>query len=207
MTKEDVRMRIWCLMEEKGISAFPKPIIHRIPNFVGAEKAAQRVRGLPEYRNAKVIFCNPDAPQRPLREIALRDNKIVIMATPRLRNGFLKLDPQTIPRDHVFEISTIHGAFKCGQPIEPSKVKTDLFVAGSVAVSLDGGRLGKGKGYSDQEYAILKKAGSLSQKTVVVTTVHDLQIVEVVPRDEWDIPVDIIVTPSKVMRIRKDSYT
>jgi len=205
MAKEDVRMRIWRLMEAKGIATFPKPIFHRIPNFIGAEKAAQKLRELPEYKTAKVVFCTPDSPQRPVREIALKDDKTVVMATPRLEEGFLLLDPKTIPKNRIFEASTIHGAFKHGRLIEPSKVKIDLFVAGSVAVSLDGGRLGKGKGYSDQEYAILKSARGLSLKTVVVTTVHDVQVVEEIPRDEWDVPVDVIVTPSKIMRTRKPS--
>jgi len=205
MTKEDVRMRIWRLMEAKGIATFPKPIFHRIPNFIGAEKAAHKLRELPEYKAAKVVFCTPDSPQKPVREIALKDDKTVVMATPRLRKGFFLLNPKTIPKNRIFEASTIHGAFKHGRLIEPSKVKIDLFVAGSVAVSLDGGRLGKGKGYSDQEYAILKSVGSLSLKTVVVTTVHDVQIVEEIPRDEWDVPVDVIVTPSKIMRTRKSS--
>lgn len=203
MAKEDIRMRIWRLMEEKGIATFPKPIFHRIPNFIGAEKAAKKLRELQEYKDAKAVFCNPDSPQRPVRELALRDGKIVVMATPRLKKGFLLLDPKTIPKNQVFEASTIHGAFKHGRPIEPSKVKADLFVAGSVAVSLDGGRLGKGKGYSDQEYAILKDAGSFSSRTLVVTTVHDVQIAEEIPRDEWDVPADVIVTPSKIMRVRR----
>jgi 5-formyltetrahydrofolate cyclo-ligase len=198
-------MKIWRLMEEKGIATFPKPVFHRIPNFIGAEKAVQKLRELPEYKVAKVVFCNPDSPQRPVRELALKDGKILAMATPRLKKGFLLLDPKTISTNQVFEASTIHGAFKYGRSIEPSKVKIDLFVAGSVAVSSDGGRLGKGKGYSDQEYTILKNAGSLSSKTVVVTTVHDVQIVEEIPRDEWDVPVDVIITPSKIMRIRKDN--
>jgi 5-formyltetrahydrofolate cyclo-ligase len=205
MTKEDIRMKIWRLMEEKGITTFPKPIFHRIPNFIGAEKAAQKLRELPEYKVAKVVFCNPDSPQRPVRELALKDGKIVVMATPQLEKGFLLLDPKTISTNQVFEASTIHGAFKYGSSIEPSDVKINLFVAGSVAVSLDGGRLGKGKGYSDQEYAILKNADSLSSKTVIVTTVHDIQIIEEIPRDEWDVPVDVIITPSKIMRIRKDN--
>jgi len=203
MAKEDIRMRIWRLMEEKGIATFPKPIFQRIPNFIGAEEAAQKLRELREYKAAKVVFCNPDSPQRPVREIALKDDKTVVMATPRLKKGFLQLDPRTIPKDRISEASTIYGAFKYGRSIEPSKVKIDLFVAGSVAVSLDGGRLGKGKGYSDQEYAIFKSAGSLSPETIVVTTVHDVQIVKKIPRDEWDVPVNIIITSSKVIRIRE----
>jgi len=171
-------MKVWRLMEEKGIATFPRPIFHRIPNFLGAEKAAQRLKELPEYKAAKAIFCNPDSPQRPVREMALRDGKILVMATPRLRKGFILLDPRVIPQNRIFEASSIRGAFKHGRLIKPSEVKVDLFVAGSVAVSQDGGRLGKGTGCSDKEYAILKKAGGLAPEVLVVTTVHDVQIVE-----------------------------
>jgi len=194
-------MKIWRLMEDAGITSFPRPVYHRIPNFVGAEKAAQNLRELPEYKAAKVIFCNPDSPQRPVREMALGDSKIVVMATPKLRRGFLLLDPSTLPKNRLFEASTIHGAFKHGRFIEPSKVKVDLFVAGSVAVSPDGGRLGKGTGYSDQEYVILKDSGGLTPEAPVITTVHDVQIVESIPRDAWDVPVNIIVTPTRVIKI------
>jgi len=204
LSKEEIRMRVWRLMEEKGVATFPKPILHRIPNFVGAEKAAQSLRSLPEYKGAKVVFCNPDSPQRPVREIALRDCKTVVMATPKLRQGFLLLDSKNIPSNRIFEASTIRGAFKHGRPIEPSKVKVDLFIAGSVAVSPDGGRLGKGTGYSDQEHGILKNAGSLRAQTPIVTTVHDLQIVDGIPSEEWDVPVDVIVTPTQVIRVVKE---
>jgi len=203
MSKEEIRMRIWRLMEEKGAATFPKPVLHRIPNFVGAEKAAQNLRSLSEYKRAKVVFCNPDSPQRPVREMALRDGKTVVMATPKLRQGFLLIDPKNIPSNRIFEASTIHGAFKQGHPIEPNKVKVDLFIAGSVAVSPDGGRLGKGTGYSDQEYSILKSAGSLKAQAPIATTVHDVQIVERIPREEWDVPVDIIVTPTRIIRTAK----
>ena len=189
-------------MEEKGIASFPRPVFHRIPNFVGAEKAAQNLRELPEYKAAKVVFCNPDSPQRPVRAMALRDSKILVMATPKLRRGFLLLDPNTIPQNRVFEASTIRGAFKRGRFVKPSEVNVDLFVAGSVAVSLDGGRLGKGTGYSDQEYAILKDSGSLAPGIIVVTTVHDVQIVEKIAGEEWDIPVNVIVTPTRVIRVK-----
>jgi len=188
-------------MEKKGITRFPKPVFHRIPNFVGAEKAAQKLRELPEYKVAKTVFCTPDSPQRPVRQMALMDGKILVMATPRLKEGFLILDPALFPRSYVSEASTIHGAFKHGHFVKPSEVKVDLFVAGSVAVSQDGGRLGKGRGYSDQEYNILKDSGGLTPQTPVITTVHDIQIVEKIPTDEWDVPVSMIVTPTKVIRV------
>jgi 5-formyltetrahydrofolate cyclo-ligase len=190
-------------MEEKNIATFPKPVFHRIPNFVGSEKAASNLRKLPEYKTAKTVFCNPDSPQRPVREMALKDGKTLVMATPRLRAGFLLLDPHKIPSNRLAEASIIHGAFQHGRSVKPNEIKIDLFVAGSVAVAPDGGRLGKGTGYSDQEYNILKNAGSLTAHTPVITTVHDIQLVEKILSDQWDVPVNIIVTPTQIIRVVK----
>ena len=99
-------MQVWRLMEEKGIATFPKPVFHRIPNFVGSEKAASNLRNLPEYKTAKTVFCNPDSPQQPVREMALKDGKTVVMATPRLKADFLLLDPYKIPSNRLSEAST-----------------------------------------------------------------------------------------------------
>ena len=57
----------------------------------------------------------------------------------------------------------------------------DAIVCGSVAVTRDGRRCGKGEGYSDLEFAILRELGH--PPVPVATTVHDLQIVDSVPRD------------------------
>jgi hypothetical protein len=43
---------------------FPRPVHHRIPNFVDAEKAAARLAGLPEFKAAAVVKVNPDTPQK-----------------------------------------------------------------------------------------------------------------------------------------------
>jgi len=203
LTKEDIRMRVWSLMEEMKIASFPKPIYHRIPNFIGADKAARNLRDLLEYKSARAVFCNPDSPQRPVREMVLRDSKTLMMATPRMKQGFLLIEPSSLTSRQISEASTIRGAFRFGRFVEPTEIKIDLFVAGSVAVSSNGGRLGKGTGYSDQEYTLLKTAGALSSKTLAVTTVHDVQVVEDIPSQEWDVQVDVIVTPTRIVRIRR----
>ena len=201
MKKSEIREQIWKLLEERGVARFPKPIKGRIPNFVGAEIAAAKLRQLEEYKRARVIFCNPDSPQRPVREFALKDGKILVMATPRLKKGFLLLDSSKIPPSAFSRASTIRGAFEYGKLVGPWRLPSiNLKVMGSVAVSPEGGRLGKGHGYSDIEYVILREVGAITEETPLVTTVHDLQIVPTIPIQENDVPIDIIVTPSRVIR-------
>ena len=47
---------------------------------------------------------------------------------------------------------------------------------GSVAVSRKGQHIGKGGGYTDLELGILAQVGAITEKTLIVTTVHDHQV-------------------------------
>jgi len=201
MSKEEIRNRIWSLMEREGVARFPGTR-GRIPNFQGAERAARRLPQIEAWREAKRIKANPDMPQRPVRELALSEGKKLYMAVPRLRSEkpFLELDPSRL-RERFREASTIRGAFRLGRPVSPEEMEpVDLIVAGSVAVTKEGARVGKGGGYSDLEYAIAREVGIIEEKTPVVTTVHRLQILsDDIEMKIHDLPVDFIVTPEDVI--------
>jgi 5-formyltetrahydrofolate cyclo-ligase len=198
MDKQAIRERVWQELEARGVAVFPKPIQGRIPNFVGSREAAMRLCSLPTYKPAKTIFVNPDAAQLAVREFALRDGKSLIMATPRLRKGFLMLDPKEIK--DVIGAASIRGAFRHGRKINVRGLKVDLIVEGSVAVDRKGGRVGKGGGFGDLEVAILREIGAITDTTPIVTTVHPLQIVDELPMNEHDVPVDFIVTPDHIIK-------
>ena len=75
-------------------------------------------------------------------------------------------------------------------------------VLGSVCVSPSGYRIGEGEGYADLEFAIMTKMGAVNADTIVATTVHDNQILDDLPINLFqthDVPVDIIVTPTKTI--------
>ena len=197
--KRGIRERVWRILEERGVARFPKPIRGRIPNFVGAERAAARLVAHRVFQDAEVVFCCPDSPQRPVREAALLAGKTLVMATPRLRRGFIILEG--VPRRLARAASTIRGAFRYGRLVEVPPRPIDLKVTGSVAVTVRGDRLGKGGGYSDLEYAILRELGLVDEDTPVATTVHELQVVDYIPMTRHDVPVDLIFTPSRVVEV------
>src|SRR4030095_13028780 len=74
-------------------------------------------------------------------------------------------------------------------------------VMGCVAVTRAGHRLGKGHGYADLEYAILRELGHPA--VPVATTVHALQILEESPTEAHDVPVSIIATPAELVEIAR----
>jgi 5-formyltetrahydrofolate cyclo-ligase len=202
--KQRLRKNTWALLTRRRVGRFPLPLDDRIPNFVGAELAAARLAALPEWRAARTLKCNPDAPQRPVRLRALREGKTVYVAVPRLREArcFLRLDPRRLPADRLSVAATIGGAARFGEPVAPGALPhIDLVVAGSVAVNRRGARVGKGGGYSDLEFALAAELGAVDEDTTVVTTVHDLQVVRgAIPMTAHDVPLDVVVTPTRTLR-------
>jgi 5-formyltetrahydrofolate cyclo-ligase len=201
MDKQTLRERIWDDLEASGAARFPFPPHGRIPNFAGASEAADRLAGTDEWADAETVKANPDAPQLPVRRAALRAGKTVYVAVPRLRDEhpFRRLDPDAI--DDYDAATTVSGIDEYGDPVGPEGMETvNLIVSGSVAVAEDGGRVGKGEGYSDLEFAVLREFGLVDDDTTTATTVHELQVAETPRPADHDVPMDLIVTPERVVR-------
>ncbi len=201
MTKQRLRNRVWDDLEKSGVARFPYPPHNRIPNVANAAAAADRLADQPEWTAAETIKANPDAPQLPVRRRALRAGKTVYMAVPRLRDEkcFLRLDPDEL--EDYDAATTVSGSGRHGVAVGPEAVESvDLIVSGSVAVNEGGGRIGKGEGYSDLEYAVLRELKLVDEETPVATTVHERQVIAAFETDAHDVPLDLIVTPERVIR-------
>lgn len=196
--KGKLREQIWNLLKEKGFT-HRKTDYGRIPNFKGTLKAATMLRNTPEWKLSRIIFSSPDQAQRKVREYALRDGKALIMASPKLKHGYLYINPENAS-GRESRASTIRGAFEIARSVQDFPI-VDLVVEGSVAVDLTGGRLGKGGGYGDQEIGHLLREEAINEETPIATTVHEAQIVEKVPLEPHDRKINMIVTPERVIRI------
>jgi len=130
------------------ISIFPQfPPHGRIPNFAGADEAADLLAETEVLKDATAIKANPDAPQRLVRRGALRAGKTVFQAVTRLteERAFLELDPDRI--DDYREATTVSGSAELGRPVYPDQMPAvDLVVSGSVAVDTGGARIGRARG-------------------------------------------------------------
>nr|CAD7257176.1 unnamed protein product [Timema shepardi] len=192
---------------------------------VNPDKPQEGVRFLAlELANALVVLSCSTAEDWEI-EVRISARKSVLVPIPRLRSGlFHQVDPPpgTSKQDLKMAASR-QGLEQWGRPVGlDSNIKIDLVVLGSVAVSKEaveqlnttnalasyateaGYRIGKGEGYADLEFAMLMKMGAVNQDTVVVTTVHDVQVFDQLPKQifkEHDVPVDIIVTPTQVIEV------
>jgi 5-formyltetrahydrofolate cyclo-ligase len=209
--KAALRDEVWSALIEAKAHRFPGAR-NRIPNFVGAERAAERLRDTDVWRAARMVKSNPDSAQLPVRQRALQDGKTVYMAVPRLaeRDPFFLLDPDELT-DSPRRAASISGATRSARRVAVAQLEpVDLVVSGCVAVGEDGARLGKGGGFADLEFALARAAGLIGPRTVVVTTVHELQVrpAGAVPTSAHDAPVDLIVTPERIVdcRPRRGAY-
>ncbi|WP_257297770.1 5-formyltetrahydrofolate cyclo-ligase [Haloarchaeobius sp. FL176] len=202
MEKEQIRQQVWDDLEESGTARFPYPPHDRIPNFAGADAAADRLTESDEWQAARTVKANPDAPQLPVRRAALRAGKTLYVAVPRLRDErcFVELDPEAVT--DIDDATTVGGLADAGVAVGPDELPhVDLVVSGSVAVSEDGARIGKGEGYSDLEFGVLAEFDRVDARTTVATTVHERQVRgEALPHDEHDVPMDLVVTPERTVR-------
>jgi 5-formyltetrahydrofolate cyclo-ligase len=203
--KAALRDEVWTALTEAKVARFPGAR-NRISNFTGAEQAAERLRALPEWTKARAVKSNPDSAQLPVRQRALEDGKTLYMAVPKLAAAepFFLLDPEHLtdtPRRAVSITNATRNARRVAvDELDP----VDLVVTGCVAAGEDGARLGKGGGFADLEFALAAAAGLIAEDTLVVTTVHELQVRPpgAIPTAPHDVPVDVVVTPERVIDCR-----
>lgn len=202
--KDALRQQVWSTLKTQ--KATRRDPVGHIPNFIGAELAAERLAETDLWQQAQVIKCNPDSPHTAVRLRALADDKTLYMAVPRLskKKCFVELTAAALEAKDVplKTAASMRGAMIHGQSMTFAEMKTvDLVVVGCVAVSMNGGRTGKGAGFADLELAMLREYELISEETPIVTTVHDLQVVDVdaLPMQAHDWGLDLIITPTRCL--------
>ncbi|CAF99528.1 unnamed protein product, partial [Tetraodon nigroviridis] len=175
------------------------------PPTQGAPAACSRVPELQVFSQAAEVKVDPDKPLQGARLAVLQARKTLLVPTPRLRTGlFNKITPpRGASKEQLRICSSSQGVKEFSLPVGlDATVKVDLVVVGSVAVSEKGFRIGKGEGFADMEYGMMASMGAVSDSTVVVTIVHDCQVVNIPEElvDSHDLTVDYILTPTQVIK-------
>ncbi len=178
-----------------------------IPDFEGSSKCVKAICQLPAYRRASTVVAMPDNNLEGFRCRALADGKTLLVFTYAMLRGIVALDAGRIRPEDRSLAATLDGMERFGAKLSFSQLRStgaiDLLVTGAAAVSRDGVHFGKGHGYLDLEWGLLSELGLVNQETPVIVSVHECQVVdEQVPYAAHDVTVDVIVTPSEVVRCR-----
>jgi 5-formyltetrahydrofolate cyclo-ligase len=202
--KDAVRGEVWDQLENGGYAM--GPTWSHIPNFIGADQAAWHLAQTEEWKRARTVKCNPDPPQIPLRLRALYEGKMLYAPVPYLTREFpyLRIDPKALIEKGIsFELAaTSEGYMMHGERIGFEEVEPlDFCIVGSVAVSRQGGRTGKGAGFADLETGIFRELGIIGPDTPMATTVHSSQLVpdSKVFMMAHDSPLDFVATEKELI--------
>jgi 5-formyltetrahydrofolate cyclo-ligase len=198
--RERLRQRIWLTMRDAGVLSFPLDAFGRIPNFIGAEQAAELLAEQLEFESAQCIFVAPDHVLRRVRELVLQRGKVLAVALPLRwqRKGQAWL-LQITERRAIKAAASVDNFLRYGQPLA---TPIDLVVLGSVVVDRQGHRLSPHRGLGDPELQRLRESGWLKDDALLATIAHPLQFADDLAKwvTDADEPVHLIVTPNEVVR-------
>ena len=160
-----------------------------------------QVLHLHEYVRARAIACSvnnaSEVNTRPLIRTTLDQEKRVLI--PVVKKGDIELFYSEI-KDLGSELAP--GTFGILEPkpenVHPVSLDTvDVMFVPGIVWDREGYRLGWGRGYFDR---VIK---NLPQHVRSAGLAFNMQLIGKVPRDQFDVPVDIVVTESRVIRCRQ----
>ena len=203
--KDELRNAVWDQLVADGVAIGPAR--SHIPNFTGADLAAWHLTQIPAWKRAKAVKVNPDSAQYSLRLRALYEGKTLYCPVPELvqEAPYVRIDPAVLRAKNItFELAASHqGYMFYGERIDFTDVpELDLCVFGSVAVTRQGARTGKGGGFADIESGILNELGCIRADTPLVTSVHSSQLVPdgQIVMLEFDCWLDYVATEAELIR-------
>jgi 5-formyltetrahydrofolate cyclo-ligase len=171
-------------------------------------RAAERLRQLPLYRQAKLLYMSPAPVLEQFRTNALVDGKELLLPSPGLREGFYLLKPYSIPFPELQHAVSLKGLSQFGKRLDRaalSRTSADILLTEAVAVDEAGVILGDGKGFFDLTCAVLQESGALAADHRMVGVVSEGQIVAgSLPREPWDIQLDLILTGERCLEVAVD---
>jgi 5-formyltetrahydrofolate cyclo-ligase len=217
------RKRIWSLVYRELLrhaipdSRFNCDFLHFVPDFRDSGAATSRVAELPAYAAASTILVTADNSLEGLRARALKDGKKILVATYRLRRGFVLLDPARIAESRFELAACLDGMEKTGvgrsvslAQLRDEGVRVDLCVTGGLVFSSSGVVIWEGTSLFEVQWALLQDLGVLKAETPVVAVAHTCQVVDeaalgmeaFVPSSKGEVQCDFVATPEQLVEIK-----
>lgn len=158
----------------------------------------ETLRKLEEFKNAKnVLFYvstkNEVETQVMLKELLKAGEKNIVVPvtdkkTSTLNLSLIKDFSELVPKTH----EILEPADEFVRPVSPEKI--DLVITPGIAFDENGNRIGSGCGYYDRLLCGMKNAKKIG-------LAFELQILPKLPCYDHDVPLDIIITEERIIRL------
>ncbi len=163
-----------------------------------SDKVRDNLFSLKEFENSKKIlffvsFNSEVDTKNMIKELLDKKNKTILV-------------PYVIKKDYKLHISELKDFNDLGPKtfniLEPKKEKImefdkkelDIVIVPGIVFDKNGNRIGHGYGYYDRFLKTIKK------ETVKIGLAFDFQLIEKIPEEKHDVPMDIIVTDKEIIR-------
>jgi len=173
-----------------------------LPEGKASGKAAELVRRLDCYREAKRIFVGPTAKLQQIRINALTDGKELLVPAPGLKEGFHLLTPYEIPFKSLRHAVGYKGLAQYGRRVAVEELcsgPVGLLLTDCLAVDPAGYFVGEGQGFFDLAVAILAELHALSPNAEAYGLGEKEQLLDQeIEHAAWDIRLNGFITPEGI---------
>lgn len=181
-------------MEKKDIRKQMKLLRLQLPEedkLKAANEVFAHIESLKEFKEAKTILLYYSLPDElPTVDYLHKWNSNKNLLLPKVNGEVLD-----ILSFDITQLAT--GAFDIQEPVEGALVRPsdiDLIIVPAVAFDKLCNRLGRGKGYYDR---LLSSTNALK-----IGVGYDFQVIDHIPTEEHDIPMDMVITPSYILKYK-----
>jgi len=165
---------------------------------VKSDAIIKRLYDLPEFKEAKNILFylsvrNEVDTHEAIKELLSKQEKTIIV-------------PYVVKNNPILQLSDLRDFKELERKtfgiLEPKELyvreynfeKLNIIIIPGLVFDLTGHRIGYGYGYYDRFLKTIKK------NLIKIGLAYDFQLVDKIPKEQHDVPVDIIVTENKILR-------
>ncbi|MFI3227470.1 MAG: 5-formyltetrahydrofolate cyclo-ligase [Clostridia bacterium] len=165
-----------------------------IYNDIKTNSILKNLLSTPEYQASEVIFSymniKTEVSTLEINQKILADKKS--LALPKVYGELMKFHKILDLKN-----DTIEGAFKILEPKINLDILNnfDIILVPALAFSKKGYRLGYGAGFYDKYLQ--------NKKGIFIGICFDEQIFDEIPRDKFDIQMDLLITPTKIINCKE----
>ena len=166
---------------------------------LAASELSKRLNELPEYQQSNRIAAyfavNGEIGLTPLIENALAAGKQIYL--PNLDQQSLRFSPYFLTQKmRINKFRLPEPDVEASEMLQPEAL--DLVLAPLVVFDADCNRIGMGGGFYDRSFSFRKN--SAIKKPFLIGVAHELQRVERIVPQDWDVRLDMIVTDQALYR-------
>ncbi|KAJ4374389.1 hypothetical protein N0V83_003130 [Neocucurbitaria cava] len=222
VSSDERRKLIWARVYQELLhkavpdSRFNHDFLSFTPDFRGSSSAVDRIVALPCYQNASTLLVTSDNSLEQLRCRALKDGKRLLVATYRLRRGFVLLSSARIREDKYELAACLDGMEKpdVGRTVSLAQIRDeniciDMCLLGGLAFNEQGVVIWEGHSLFEVQWALLQDIKSLASNVPVVAIAHTCQVVDegrlgverIIPDKAGEVQCDYVMTPDQSFHV------